>query len=85
MAEEAGGKELNDLRQVMEEEKRRGRRPIDPAARKRRTELLRYLRNLIHEADERRFREAIRAHGLRDGTEEFEVALRIWREGQKNR
>jgi hypothetical protein len=71
--------EDEDLREVMEEEKRRGRRPLDPAERKRREELLKYLRDLIYDSDEVRFVAAIRAHGLREGTPQFEVAADLAR------
>lgn len=75
--------ESDDIKQVMEEDQRRGKRPRDAAALKRKADLIAYLRSMIRERSEERFKEAIRAHGLRDGTEAFEVALRIWREGQR--
>ena len=75
--------ERDDVKQVREDEERRSKRPRDLAALKRREELLKYLRSLIQERTETRFKEAIRGHGLRDGTEAFEVALRIWRDAQR--
>jgi len=37
-------------------------------------------RGLLQLSTEQEFRDAIRALGLRDGSEGFETALRIWRE-----
>lgn len=70
--------ELNDdLQQVRREEMSRGRRPIDIGEQKRREGLKRDLRALLRLATESDFREAMLALGLRDGSEEFESALRI--------
>ncbi len=70
-----------DLREVMDEEKSRGRRrPADPEARKRRKALLRDLRRLLKYGDEKDFVEAIRALGLKEGSPEFQNALAVWRE-----
>lgn len=70
-----------DLRDVMEEEKSRGRRrPTEAAARRERARLLRGFRELLALDDERAFCAAIRELGLKDGSPEFREALRIWRE-----
>lgn len=63
----------------MKQEKRRGRRPIDFDAGKRRAQTLRDMRMLLETASEEEFVAAIRAAGLLDGSPEFLEALRIWR------
>ena len=70
----------NDLKEVMREEKQRGRRrPIDFEAAKERAQLLRNMRKLLESATEEEFLTAIRAAGLHDGSPDFLEALRIWR------
>lgn len=69
----------NDLHEVMKQEKRRGRRPIDFEAGKKRAQILRDMRKLLENATEEEFVAAIRAAGLHDGSPEFLEALRIWR------
>jgi len=71
--------EQKDLDEVMNQEKRRGRRPIDFETGKRRAQTLRAMRKLLETASEEEFLTAIRAAGLRDGSPEFLEALRIWR------
>jgi hypothetical protein len=68
-----------DLEEVMKQETRRGRRPIDFEAGKRRAQTLRDMRKLLESASEEEFLAAIRTAGLRDGSPEFLEALRIWR------
>ena len=71
----------DDLKDVYAEEKGRGsRRRVDATARKEQRELLNDLRLLLESGDERKFLEAIRALGLKDGSPEFEKAWRVWRE-----
>jgi hypothetical protein len=53
---------------------------VDATARKEQRELLNDLRLLLETGDERKFLEAIRALGLKDGSPEFEKAWRVWRE-----
>jgi hypothetical protein len=69
----------NDLEEVMRQEKRRGRRPIDFETGKKRTQTLRDMKKLLESASEEEFIAAIRAAGLRDDSPEFLEALRIWR------
>jgi hypothetical protein len=73
-------KRKKDLEDVIKTESRRGRRPVDLEARTRRDELLNDMRKLLMIHDEEEFLKATRAAGLRDGSEEFEKVLRIWRE-----
>ena len=76
--------EDDDIRDVMADEKGRGRRqPHSAEAVRRRAKLLQALRPLFADMDEKRFREAMRTYGLREGSPEFEVALAIWRESAK--
>ncbi|MGH9814673.1 MAG: hypothetical protein ACRD6I_01200 [Candidatus Acidiferrales bacterium] len=70
----------------MEEEKRRGRRRYDAAARDKRRAVLRAYRELLRESDEEAFREYVEKHlGFAEGSEQFEAVLSAWREAQKRR
>lgn len=69
-----------DLGDVIGSETRRGRRPIDVDAKRKRLELLNDLRKLLMLATEEEFIKAMQAAGLRDGSPQFLEALRIWRE-----
>ena len=71
--------ENDDIQDVMKSERRRGRRPIDIDARRERDELLKILRELLKERDERGFMQAMRAYGWSDDSAEFQRALKIWR------
>jgi hypothetical protein len=71
--------EGDDLHQVMREERRRGRRPVDEEAIKERKRLLKAFLDLLQSGDEPGFLRAIRALGLQDGSEEFERAHQIWK------
>lgn len=71
----------DDIRQVRNQEERRGRRPINVAAQKRKQTLLRKFREALQSKDENTFREAIRNElGQLPGTAEYESSMRIWRE-----
>ena len=69
----------DDLKEVMMEEGRRGRRPVDPEAQRARREKLAELRKLLELGTEAEFIKAVRAFGLREGSREFLEALEIWR------
>ena len=69
-----------DLSDVIKKETRRGRRPIDLDARRKRAEMLSDFRKLLTLATEEEFMQAMRAVGLRDGSPQFLEALRIWRD-----
>ena len=73
-------KRKKDLEEVTREEGRRGRRPIDLEARRKRAEKLADIRKLLTIATEEEFVSAMRAVGLTDGSQELLEALRIWRE-----
>jgi hypothetical protein len=76
--------EDNDIREAMEEDKSRGRRRYDAAAREKRRRLLQAFRDLVREADEERVREYLVKHlAFAEGSEQFESVLAAWREGQK--
>ncbi len=71
----------DEVKEVYSEEKSRGRKQrVDVAARRQRRELLGDWRLLLETGDERKFLEAIRALGLKDGSPEFEKAWRVWPE-----
>lgn len=71
--------ENDDVRDVYEAEKRRGRRPVDKAERTARKELTGALTQAIREKDEVAFLNALRRGGVKDGTDEFARALRAFR------
>ena len=72
-------KKQAELGDVIREETRRGRRPIDIEERKRQAQLKREFRMYLRIATEQEFREAMRALGLRDGSRQLDQALKIWR------
>jgi hypothetical protein len=71
--------EDQDLRDVMREEKSRGKRRIDVAEHRRRQELLKGFRDALDARTEREFLEAIKLLGLGDDPLKRENALKIWR------
>lgn len=76
--------EDNDIQDVIKEEKGRGRRRFDSAARERRRRLLQAYRDLIREGDEEAVRAYVVKHlGFPEGSEQYEAVLAAWREGQK--
>jgi hypothetical protein len=72
-------KKKRDLQDVMKEEGRRGRRPLDSEAQRAREEKLGRFRKLLEMATEEEFVMALRAFGLREGSQEFLTSLEIWR------
>ena len=74
----------DDIRDVMAEEKGRGRRhPKDALARKQERELLRRFREALSLDDENDFIEAIRELGLGEDAQKLQKALRIWRASRR--
>lgn len=70
-----------DLRDIRLEEGRRGRRPIDLEAHRRRSRLLRVFRQALELRDEELFKEAIvNDLGQLPGSPEYQQSLKIWRE-----
>ena len=70
-----------EIEAVRAEEERRGKRPVDMAALKRRRILLQKFRQALEGNDVERFKEAIiNVLGQMPGTPEHENSLRIWRE-----
>ena len=70
----------DDLRDVMRQEKQRGRkRLLDLEARRQHEQLLRDFKKLLEEVTEQDFVAAIRALGLKEKSEEFQSALAVWR------
>lgn len=72
-------KKKQDLQDVIAEDSRRGRRPIDLGAQRARREKLASFRKLLEIATEKEFVEAMLAFGLREESQEFLDALEIWR------
>jgi hypothetical protein len=71
----------DEIREVHDQETRRGKRPIDIAAQKRKLTLLRKFREALRSQDEAAFQEAlINELGQLPGTAEFENSMKIWRE-----
>jgi ribosomal protein S7 len=71
----------DDIREVRSQEERRGKRPIDIAAQRRKQILLRKFREALQSQNEETFREAIiNELGQLPGTVEYETSMKIWRE-----
>ena len=68
-----------NVRDVMREEKSRGKRRVDSKALRQRDELLRRFREALKLRTEREFIDAIRELGLADDPEKLREALKIWR------
>ena len=68
-----------DGRDVMREEKSRGKRRVDIKALRQREQLLRQFREALKLRTEREFVDAIRELGLADDPEKLREALKIWR------
>ena len=68
-----------EISSLMQEERRRGRRPRDAAAEKLRKERLDAVREILHLRNEDDFIGAIRALGLGDDPAELANAVKIWR------
>ena len=71
--------EDKDLRDVMREEKSRGKRRVDPEEERKSQEVLRASRNALEARTEREFLDAIKLLGLDDDPQKRENALKIWR------
>jgi hypothetical protein len=71
--------ERRDVRDVLREDRSRGRRPIDTDAVREREKRLEKCRELLRYGSEADLRRAIRALGLTDGSPEFAEAILIWR------
>ena len=71
----------DEIHEVRDEEQRRGKRPIDIAARRRRLLLRKKFLEALQSANEDQFREAlIRDLGQTPGSSEFANSMRAWRE-----
>ena len=73
-------KKNQDIKEVMIEDGRRGRRPIDLKSQSERKEKLATLRKLLEIGTEADFVKAMRAVGLHEGSQAFAAALEAWRE-----
>ena len=72
--------EDDDIQEVRGQEQRRGKRPIDIAAQKRKQTLLRKFREALRSQDEGTFQEAIiNELGQLPGTAEYQQSMKIWR------
>ena len=69
-----------DLQDVIRQEGRRGRRPIDLKARRERSEKLASFRKYLRIGTEEEFVTAMRSFGLHEGSQAFSDALEAWRE-----
>jgi len=75
----------DDIRDVMAEEKSRGKRPLDLKARKEKAELLRQVREALGLDTEMEFRQAIRGLQLDEDPKRLEEAVRLWRSFSSSR
>lgn len=71
----------DQIKKVMAEEKRRGRRPSHSEANKRKLE--RQFTALLERGTEEEFLKAMRDLGLSPDSEQHRAALRIWRENRR--
>jgi|HubBroStandDraft_4_1064222.scaffolds.fasta_scaffold493501_1 hypothetical protein len=69
----------SDIRDVMREEKSRGKRRVDVEALRRREDLLKKFREALTLRTEREFVDAIREMKLADDPEKLRELLKIWR------
>jgi hypothetical protein len=75
----ANGSKDEDIREVMAEESRRGKRRLDPAARKLERQRLEAIREILSIRREEEAVAAIRALGHGDDPDELEQILKVWR------
>lgn len=75
----ANGTKDDDIREVMAEESRRGKRPLDAKARKERADLLQYVRDALRAKTEAEFLEAIRGLQIAEDPKRLEDAVKLWR------
>ena len=71
----------DQIKKVMAEEKRRGRRPSNTKVNRRKLE--RQFTTLLERATEEEFVSAMLDLGLSPDSEEFRAALKIWRENRR--
>jgi len=74
-----------DIGDVMAEEKRRGKRPLDLKARKEKAELLRQVKEALSLNTETEFRQAIHGLQLDEDPQRLEEAVRLWRSFSSSR
>jgi len=75
----ANGNKDDEIREVMAEESRRGKRPLDLKALERRRREREMLRSLLQIEKEEEFLNAIRELGYADDPERTAVILKAWR------
>jgi hypothetical protein len=75
----------DDIRDVMAEEKSRGKRPLDLKARREKAELLRQVREALALDTEMEFRQAIRGLQLDEDPKRLDEAVRLWRSFSSSR
>ncbi len=72
--------ENDDIQDVYKAEKRRGRRPADDERKRKRERMWRLAAEAIRNKDERAFLNALREGDVKDGTDEFALALQVFRQ-----
>jgi hypothetical protein len=75
----ANDPKTSDIRDVMNEDKSRGKRRVDTEALRRRQDLLKKFRDALTLRTEREFVDAIREMKLTDDPEKLRELLKIWR------
>ncbi|HLZ93605.1 MAG TPA: hypothetical protein VKQ28_18005 [Candidatus Acidoferrum sp.] len=75
----------DEIREVMAEEKSRGKRPLDLKARREKSQLLRQVREALELKSEKEFVQAIRALQLDEDPERLDEAVRLWRSFSSSR
>jgi hypothetical protein len=74
-----------DIREVMAQESRRGKRPLDPVGRKLEKQRLEAIRVILSIRREEDAVAAIRALGHGDDPDELERILKVWRAASSSR
>ena len=73
-------KDNSDIKDVIQQETRRGKRPIDIDERRRLAEVRQDIRKWLRLGTEDQFREAMRVLGFRDSSERMEYLVKAWRD-----
>lgn len=74
-----------EIKDVMIEEKSRGKRKIDRDAEKRTKQFENAFYQLLREGDEKKFKSFLIAHGQQVGSEKYRQTMKLWNDYQKAR
>lgn len=74
-----------DIKNVMREERSRGRQPIDTDLEALRKDFQRDFESLLYEGDRQKFKSFLIAHGQQEDGEQFQHSMCLWSTYQKER